>query len=127
MIFVELLRDCFVAADITPTNKDITAAILKLFAAGHEAEVKPLLEFTISIVDDYLTQGHEYCVFREPKFLEKGSDLNSFLKWDQLGKSNQSTPLLITLISQYKIAMKGGIGGQPRYRERIKDIILSGN
>ena len=99
--------------------------ILKTLHVRNEAVLNALLEYAISITDDYLTLGHEYCVFKEPKYLEKGSDLNTFLKWEQLGRGNQSTPLLNNLISQYKIAMKGGIGGQPKYRDMIRDIILA--
>ena len=125
MMTVELLKDCFIAAGRVSTNKNITIALLKLFKAENETVLNGLLDYAISIADDYLTLGHEYCVFKEPKYLEKGSDLNSFLKWDQLGRGNQSTPLLNNLLSQYKIAMKGGIGGQTKYRDMIRDIILT--
>ena len=125
MLTVELLKDCFIAADRVATNKNITIAFLKLFKPENEKALNALLEYSISIADDYLTHGHEYCVFKEPKFLEKGSDLNSFLKWEQLGKGNDSTPLLNTLLAQYKIALKGGIGGQPKYRDMIRDMILT--
>ena len=125
MLTVELLKDCFIAAGRASTNKNITIALLKLFKAENEEVLNALLDYAISIADDYLTLGHEYCVFKEPKYLEKGSDLNSFLKWDQLGRGNQSTPLLNNLLSQYKIAMKGGIGGQTKYRDMIRDIILT--
>ena len=124
MLLVELLKDCFIAADRTATNKNITKIFLSLFKPENEIASNALFDFAISIVDDYLTHGNEYCVFKEPKFSEKGNDLNSFLKWDQLGKGNQSTPLLNNLLSQYKIAMKG-VGGQPKYRDMIKEIILS--
>lgn len=124
MLTVELLKDCFIAADRVATNKNITIAFLKLFKPGNEMALNALLEYAISIADDYLTNGHEYCVFKEPKFPEKGRDLNSFLKWEQLGKGNDSTPLLNNLLAQYKIALKGGIGGQPKYRDMIRDIIL---
>lgn len=125
MLTVELLKDCFIAAGRVSTNKNITLALLKLFKAENEEVLNALLDYAISIADDYLTLGHEYCVFKEPKYLEKGSDLNSFLKWDQLGRGNQATPLLNNLLSQYKIAMKGGIGGQKKYRDMIRDIILT--
>ena len=125
MLTVELLKDCFIAADRTATTKNITTAFMRLFKPENEAALNAILEYSIAIADDYLTLGHEYCVFKEPKYLEKGSDLNSFLKWDQLGRGNQSTPLLNNLLSQYKIAMKGGIGGQPKYRDMIRDIILA--
>ena len=125
MVTVELLKDCFISADKEATNKNITNAFLKLFTSENEDVLNALLEYAISIADEYLTPGQEYCMFKEPTFSEKGSDLNNFMKWDQLGRGNQSTPLLNNLISQYKIAMKGGIGGQPRYRDMIRDIILT--
>ncbi|MCC6845614.1 MAG: AIPR family protein [Bacteroidetes bacterium] len=125
MLVIELLKDCFIAADKQVTNKNITRAILKLSDPSNEVAFNALLDFSIAIVDDYLTHGSDYSVFKEPKFLEKGSDINSFLKWEQLGKSNEATPLLNNLIAQYKIAMKGGIGGQPKYRDMIKDVVLS--
>lgn len=125
MLTVELLKDCFIAAERHATNKNITRAFLKLCLPANEAVLNALLAYAISIADDYLTKDHEYSVFKEPKFSEKGNDLNSFLKWEQLGKSNEATPLLNNLIAQYKIALKGGIGGQPKYRDMIKDIILT--
>ena len=125
MVAVELLKDSFIAAEIASTNKNITNIFLQLFKPENEALLNALLDYSISVIDDYLTHGHEYSVYKEPKFIEKGSDLNAFMKWDQLGKGNQSTPLLNNLLSQYKIAMKGGIGGQPKYRDMIKDIILA--
>ena len=114
MLTVEMLKDCFIAAGRPATNKNITKTFLRLFTPEQEAVLDALLEYSISVADDYLTPGHEYCVFKEPKFAEKGSDLNSFLKWEQLGKGNDSTPLLNNLLAQYKIALKGGIGGQPK-------------
>lgn len=124
MLVVELLKDCFISAERPATNKNITKTFLNLFKLENEVASNALLDFAISIVDDYLTHGNEYCVFKEPKFSEKSNDLNSFLKWDQLGKGNQSTPLLNNLLSQYKIAMKG-VGSQPKYRDMIKEIILT--
>lgn len=124
MLAIELLKDCFIAAGIPASNKNITKTFLELTQPENEILLNVLLDYSISIADDYLTLNHEYSVFKEPSYLEKGSDLNSFLKWDQLGKGNQSTPLLNNLLSQYKIAMKGGIGGQPKYRDIIKDIII---
>jgi hypothetical protein len=124
MLAAELLKDCLIAAEVPVSRKNLTTTIIELFKEENEAALSALLEFAVSIADDYLTHGHEYGVFKEPTFREKGGDLNSFLKWEQLGKSNQATPNLINLTSQYKIAMKGGIGGQAKYREIIKNIAL---
>lgn len=125
MLTAELLKDCFIAAERPMTNKNLTWALLELFKPHNEIALNALLDYAISVTDDYLTYGNEYSVFKEPTFSEKGNDLNSFLKWDQLGKSNQATPLLLNLLAQYKINMRGGIGGQPKYRDMIKDVVLS--
>lgn len=125
MLAVELLKDCFIAADRQATNKSITEAFIKLFKPENETALNALLDFAVAIVDDYLTHGNEYSAFKEPKFLEKGSDINSFLKWEQLGKSNDATPLLNNLIAQYKIAMKMQGNGQHKFRDMIRDVILS--
>ena len=125
MLAIQLLKSCFIAAERQPTNKNITKVILELFKPENDEQLNALLGFAIGIVDDYLTPGSEYYVFKEPKFRDKGSDINSFLKWEQLGKSNEATPLLIELTAQYIIAMKGGIGGTPKHRDKIKEIILS--
>jgi len=125
MLVIELLKDCFIPANKQPTCKNITKAILKFFEQANENLFNVLLDFAINIVDDYLTTDSEYSAFKEPKFIEKGSNINSFLKWEQFGKSNEATPLLNNLIAQYKISMKGGIGGLPKYRDMIKDIVLT--
>jgi hypothetical protein len=124
MLTADLIKDCFIAAGRAFTNKNLTIALLELFKEENEAALAALLDFSVSIADDYLTLGHEYSVFNEPTFKEKGGDVNRFPKWEQLGKSTQSTPLLLNLLAQYKIAMRGGIGGQLKYRDAIKDIVL---
>lgn len=125
MLVVELIKDCFIAADQRATNKNITKILIALHSEDNVPQLNALFQFASQIVDDYLTHGSDYSIFKEPKFIEKGSDINSFLKWDQLGKGNDSTPLLTTLVAQYKILMKGGIGGTPKYRDNIKDIIIN--
>lgn len=124
MLTTELLKDCFIAAERPITNRNLSAALLELFKPENETALDAMLDFAVSVADDYLTHGHEYSIFKEPAFTDKGSDLNSFLKWEQLGKNNQATPLLLNLLAQYKIAMRGGIGGQPKYRDMIKDVVL---
>ena len=124
MLVAELLKDCFIAAGENITNKGITKAVIKLFEPNNEQALNALLDYSIAIVDDYLTLGSEYSVFKEPKFIEKGNDINSFLKWDQLGKSLEATPCLINSIAQYKIAMKG-VAGQPKYKDMIKEVITA--
>lgn len=123
---VEVFKGCFITAyERVATNKDITIALLKLFKPENETELKVLLDCAIAIIDEYMSRGNENCIFQEPTFEEKGSDVSNFLKWEQLGKGNDSTPRLNQLVSDYKRQLRGGIGGQINYRDKIAEIILT--
>lgn len=49
-------------------------------------------------------------------------DLNAFLKWEQLGKSEQGTPRLRGAFAVGKQVMGKSIGGQPSPRQVITQI-----
>jgi hypothetical protein len=124
MLVIELLKDCFIPAEQPATEKNITKVLLELFKPKNKDLLDALLKFANQIADDYLEPDNDYSVFKEPKFIEKGRNINAFLGWEQLGKSIDATPLLNNLITQYKIAMKGGIAGVPKYRDLIKEVIV---
>jgi hypothetical protein len=55
----------------------------------------------IQLIDEYLTDGNEDCLFSEPEFL-KNKDLNAFLKSDKLGKGEEFSPKLRSQIAMTK-------------------------
>ena len=100
-IVVELIRDVLVRTALCaqPRPADITLAMLSLFRNGAEAPRQALLDAAIDALDEYLTEGSEDNVFQEPTFKDAFvSDLNAFLKWEQLGKGG-GTPRLRSLIA----------------------------
>jgi len=126
MVVLDLLKDVMTWSDISPTRKNCTRALLKLLDGEHELVAQALLNTAIEVVDRYLTKGTDACVFDEPAYKSKFNyDLNAFLKWENLGKSEEDSPRFRTLLALSKLAMGQKIGNQPSIREMIKAAIVS--
>ncbi len=103
---LDLLRDVFIQAGVKVTLGALTRAIITLAEPGNEAAFKTLLNRSVSVIDRYLTQENDNSVYREPEFTGRfGSDLNGFLKWEQLGKNEETTPRYHRLTAGAKIAL----------------------
>jgi hypothetical protein len=98
MIVVDLVKDVLVNSGLAYGHADISNAIIVLKAGEMLHEFG---EAAVGVVDEYLTDGNEDCLFTEPEFL-KNKDLNSFLKAERLGKGEEFSPKLRTLISMSK-------------------------
>jgi hypothetical protein len=71
-----------------------------------------------------MTKDTDNSVFDEPAFINAfNNDLNGFLKWEQLGKSETSTPRFRQLLSVAKGIMGTRTGTQASLRDRIKEIL----
>jgi hypothetical protein len=78
----------------------------------------------IEAIDSYLTSGTDNSLFDEPVFVSKmNNDLNAFMKWEKLGKSEADSPRFRQLLAVTKQAMAQHIGGQPSAREQIANAI----
>jgi hypothetical protein len=76
-----------------------------------------LLDPAIEVIDSYFTQGTEDAVFDEPAYLNAfNADLNAFLKWEKLGKDEDSTPRLRSTLAITKQVMGRTMGGHPSQR-----------
>ena len=106
MVAVELLKYVMITAKIEQTEHEVTQCLKKILT--NESQVrKALLDQAIYLIDEYLTQGAEDSIFTEDGYLNKyGGDLNAFLKSEQFGKSDASSPKLRLLLNTYKRAMK---------------------
>lgn len=82
---------------------------------------KALLDTVVGVVDGYLTTGLEDSAFFESAFRNTfNNDLNGFLKWEKLGKSESDTPCRRRLLEITKNAM--GIG-KSLPREMIAKVV----
>jgi len=117
LVAIDLLRDVFIRSNIPISNSKITDGLLKLQKAEHKEAFDALLESSIAVIDEYLTQGEEDSVFNEPEFKDRfNSDLNGYLKWDELG-SPEKSPVFINLLAIHKRTMGRG---QPSPRSLIE-------
>jgi hypothetical protein len=83
-----------------------------------------LLDPAIEVIDSYFTQGTEDSVFDEPAFLNSfTADLSAFLKWEKLGRAEDSTPRLRSLLAITKQVMGRTVGGQPSQRSLLLSAI----
>lgn len=101
LIVMDILKDVLVRGAIPsqPRPADLTFALRAVFDDPDDDPREALLGAAIEALDEYMTDGTEDSVFAEPSFKEAfNSDLNAFLKSEQLGKG-QSTPRLRSLLA----------------------------
>ena len=114
LVVIELLRDAVSRAGMSTAHKDLSLALIKLCASANEAATASLFDSAVEVIDTYLTQGDDNCVFEEPAYRQTFNlDLNGFLKWEQVGKSEQSCPRFRNLLAVNKAAMREERGQHP--------------
>lgn len=109
MVVIDLLKD-ILSEPTYPlssiTYKAQTVALLQLFEPEHKASVKILLDVSVRIIDEYLSQENPASIFKEPKYGEYHDDLGSYLKWHKLGGKpedmEKQNPNLYRMLSDYK-------------------------
>jgi hypothetical protein len=108
LVVMDILRDILIRANLESSPTNLTRAFNKLVSLQDPAPLCDLLEAAVAIVDEYLTQGEQESVFNEPAFVQRfNGNLNGFLKWDQLGKS-EATPVLNDLLAIHKRTLGRG-------------------
>ncbi len=126
MVTIDLLEDVMTRSNIEKTRKNCSRALLELFSGGNEPAAEALLNTATEVIDSYLTEGTDACVFDEPAYRNTFNyDLNAFLKWEKLGKSENDCPRLRSLLGVSKLSMGHKTGGNPSIRETIKAAITS--
>ncbi|MBI2856664.1 MAG: AIPR family protein, partial [Chloroflexi bacterium] len=126
MVVLDLLIDVMTRASLETKGRACTRAFLKLFQPEFEGAREELLQSALEVVDTYLTQGMEDSVFAEPAYKNVFNfDLNGFLKWEKLGKSEQDSPRFRSLLAVLKSSMGRSTGGQPSVRQMITQAIAA--
>lgn len=110
-----------------PISREIvTDSVIRLARAEAGEGRKLLSSAAVGVIDNYLTQGGERSAHNEESFTrDHNSDLNGFLKADNLGTENHS-PLLLGLLDSAKFAfgMKSA-GTDKTSRETVAEEMLS--
>ncbi len=115
-VLTELLKECMLNAGVDTSLSNISDGIVHIFTDLECDAAKQLSDAALNVIDDYLTMGNEDSIFTEPKFT---GDLNSFLKWEKLGKGTDNTPKLSNLIAFTKRDMRRSVSGQQAARDII--------
>jgi hypothetical protein len=119
-VLVELLKDLLrFAGSPSPTRRNVTKSVIRLAGGAHAALWKELVDEALAVIDEYLTHGGEDTAFNEPAFINTfNNDLNSYLKWEGLGKTEEHSPRLRTLIALTRRALgkSATTGGSTRDR-----------
>ena len=126
MVTIDLLEDVMTRSNIEKTRKNCTRALLNLFVNGNEPAAEALLNTATEVIDSYFTEGTDAAVFDEPAYKNTFNyDLNAFLKWEKLGKSENDCPRLRSLLGVSKLSMGQKIGGNQSIRDTIRAAITS--
>ncbi len=124
MVVIDLLRDVMTRSQIDTSRNKFTTALLELFAPENEPAKNALMGAAIEAIDSYLTKGTDNSLFDEPAFVNTmNNDLNAYLKWEKLGKSEADSPRFRQLLAVTKQAMAHRVGGQSSAREQIATTI----
>jgi hypothetical protein len=123
MVVLDLLKEVLSRADINASHKNLSESIIKLSQDGNRQAADSLYGMAIEAIDTYLSPG-DNSVFEEPAFKNTFNfDLNGFLKWEQLGKSEVNCPRFRALIAITKMYMGQRIAGMQPPREVIIEAI----
>lgn len=120
MVVLDLLSDVLTRMGEQVVNRRRTEALIKVFQQGNEDAREALLDSALEVIDTYLTEGTDNSAFDEPAYRNVFNyDLNAFLKWEKLGKSEGDCPRFRNQLAVIKSVMGQKIGGQPSVRDRV--------
>jgi hypothetical protein len=122
LVAVDLLKDVLSRGGHQTDLRNISDAMVDVLEDDDARAA--LLDPAIEVIDSYFTQGTDNTVFDEPAYTNAyNSDLNSFLKWEKVGRSAESTPRLRDALAITKQVMGKSVGGHPSQRSIIQNAI----
>jgi hypothetical protein len=118
MIVLDLFRDALSKESLATDNRALSEHLV-LVMQDDEAK-NSLISTATEVVDSYLTQGDEDSVFMEPAYLNSfNANLNAFMKWEKIGKSDSDTPRLKAQLAVTKRYMAKEKKDSPSVRQLI--------
>ncbi|TWC81426.1 AIPR protein [Rhizobium sp. SJZ105] len=118
LVVLDLFKDVLSRALHPTDHRSVAAAMVK--ALKDDGARSALLDRAAEVIDSYFTQGSDDSLFNEPSYLNSfNADLNAFLKWEKLARSETETPRLRQLLAVNKSVMGISVGGSPTPRQMI--------
>ena len=123
-VAIDLLKDALSRGNHATDLRSVSEALVAVLQS--EVAAPALLDSAIEVIDSYFTSGTEDSVFDEPVFIESFPDnLNAFLKWEKLGRAQDATPRLRSLLAITKQVMGRSVGGNASQRKLLLDAVQS--
>lgn len=120
LVAIDLLRDALSRGSCLTDLRSLSVALVGVLE--NDAARLSLLDPAIEAIDSYFTQGTDNSLFDEPAYRDGfNSDMNAFLKWEKLGRTEDATPRLRDTLAITKQVMGRASSGQPAPRSLIID------
>lgn len=115
-VAIHLLRDTLQKVERDHGDFSVSSAVVAVLT--DVAAREGLTHAAGQVIDDYFQDGADDSIYREEEFIRRAnSDLNAFLKWEQLGKDLGKTPKLRDHIKFQKQFMGKEMGPNPSVRD----------
>ena len=121
-VVIELLRDVLIRGNHEASAESITKAFNVLLNEPNQDALRMMLDAAIEVVDEYLSQESEDSVFKEQEF--EGNQ-NSWFKSEALGKGQERTYRLNSLLMAHKTIFGRRVRGEPSPRSLVDAVITS--
>ena len=107
------------------SHKNLSGVFIKLLnTTANESAADRLLDAAVEVIDSYMTQGGENSLYDEPAYKNAFNyDPNAFLKWVQLGETEEACPNFRSLLAVTRMYMGQRMGGQPSCRDVVIPVI----
>ena len=119
-VVCDLLREVLNWRNRDSSPKGLTRALHALLYQDSQDNYQKLLDAGIEVIDQYLNREHENSVFNEQAF---EGDLNSWLKSEKLGRGEDTTYRLNTLLATHKFFIGQSFRGEPALRQLLDEAV----
>lgn len=124
LVVLDLFKDVLTRASYPTDHRSVAAAMVEVLK--NDSGRSALLDQAAEVIDSYFTQGNDDSLFNEPSFLNSfNADLNAFLKWEKLARSDVETPRLKQLLAVNKSVMGMSLGGSQTPRQTIMAAVYA--
>ena len=120
MVVIDFLRETLIRAGRPYSTGELTKAFLALLKDENQDALQEILNAAIEVIDVYLNRESEDSLYKEPWYQ---GDLNTFLKREQLGNSEDGTPFLKSLLADHKRFFGRSRAGQPSPRDLVTQAL----
>lgn len=124
LVVLDLFKDVLSRESYPTDHRSVAAAMVSVLR--EDTARAALLDRAAEVIDSYFTQANEDSLFNEPSYLNTfNADLNAFLKWEKLARSDLETPRLKQLLAVNKSVMGMSLAGGQSSRQMIMAALKS--